>query len=515
LFAQKPKAATKFSKTKGEAGAVSLQPLEPAAKAIRESIERQRVKDTLLAKEGAVENFAGVYPKERMNMVRRDFGMFDKATRPRAIKDLEALSLIEDHGLDKNALRAGRQKVATSKTAAGRALLPKWDYALNNFDRIRNTPNRFRDEMDRQLALEKHNGIDAGYRSNYVSHLFDDDPKGFFGWFTPTSHGAGGTARWFTKQRSYPTLADAVHDGVIPKTLNAADLGELRMRAGQRLVLRKSYRQLMQKLTVNGKPVAVDKPTHGYETMKLHGVDVHVNPEVADFVAMLFEPSAIRRTALGRGALTVAGVQKQLQLGFDTFHAARLASYGFGAGKGATRFGYKKGLGVLELAPEDYAKAIQSGEYSPAEVKYARENRPLMMELLAQGANVAKWQDNLVGDLHRVLPGTRTINSFIFDSLGRGALTQGLIENYRRILSRFPELSRQQAARKAVIEMNENFGNLGRRTIFKHKTFQDTAQMIFLARQWVESQIKSEARAYGQMAAYPYNVAEGFVRGRA
>jgi hypothetical protein len=282
-------------------------------------------------------------------------------------------------------------------------------------------------------------------------------------------------------------------------------------------VLGKDYVSALERYPMpDGKPALSAKDVRGYVPIEVYGTKIWAHPEAASYIDVLFDTSAFRKGIGGRGTLKTAAVIKQGKLALDTFHAVRLSMYLAGAGKGITRLprsGYRRGLATLELSPEQYNRAISSGEYSPAEVAYARKNRPLMIELLGQGAEVSQWADNLAQQMHSLIPGTKRVNSFIFDSLGRGALMTALLENFKRNLARFPELSRQKAARKTVIEMNEMFGNPGRK-IFKSKTFQDMMQTLMLAPNWVLTQALNEARAYAQMAGYPYNVVEGLVRGQ-
>jgi hypothetical protein len=498
-------------KRKGQSGAINLDPL-------KEYLERRGIKDTILARAGAVDVFADTYSRQRANIVRYDFGTVKDALTKgtKAYRDLEALSAITEAGGNKATLAEHRKLVASAKPALAKKWTPVWDYALREFDRLTNTPNHLRSELDRQIAIEKLNGTKLGQWTNYIPHMFAETPKGFmFGLFGGNA-GGGGLSKWFTKTRQYNNLAEAIHGGEDPKSMNAADLAQARIRAGQRLNMYQAFHKSLQGMKMpDGSPVAVDAPSRGYQTITIQGVPIHVHPEMANYVAMLFDPSAVRRSALGRVALKGVGLQKSLQLGLDTFHAARLSMYLAAAGKGITRVpraGYRRGLASLELAPDAYQTAINSGEFSPEEVKYARVNRPYMQELIAQGLEVSKFGDNITGDMKTAIPGTRTLNTFIFDHLGRGALMTAGIENFKRNIARFPELTRQQAARKTVIEMNEMFGNIGRKSIFKSNTFRDLSQFLLLARNWVESQAVNEARAYGQAAAYPINVATGIAR---
>src|ERR1043166_5977547 len=164
---------------------------------------------------------------------------------------------------------------------------------------------------------------------------------------------------------------------------------------------------------------------------------------------------------------------------------------------------------VLEFAEKDLSRAVKAGDISQKQAAYARKFRPVVNELLAQGLNVGRWSDNIVREARAHFPGTGKLNDWIFSKLSRGAMLQAAVANYVRNLSRFPELGRRGAAKRTAVEMNEVFGNLANQGIFKSKTFQDTARLIFLAPQWVESQMKAELRGYGQLAKAPIDLLRG------
>jgi hypothetical protein len=59
-------------------------------------------------------------------------------------------------------------------------------------------------------------------------------------------------------------------------------------------------------------------------------------------------------------------------------------------------------------------------------------------------------------------------------------------------------------ADKVAKDLNTYFGNIGRQGWFKGATERDLMRMIFLAPQWVESMLKSEAGGFGQLAKAPF-----------
>ena len=79
-------------------------------------------------------------------------------------------------------------------------------------------------------------------------------------------------------------------------------------------------------------------------------------------------------------------------------------------------------------------------------------------------------------------------------------MTQAFTVAAERNAKRFPELGQAEIDRRSAREVNEFFGNLGSQGLFKSKTMQDAARMIGFAPQWTESQIRAEARGYGQAA---------------
>ncbi len=241
------------------------------------------------------------------------------------------------------------------------------------------------------------------------------------------------------------------------------------------------------------------RPPTGYEQVDAAGVPLVVHKQFAGLFRALYGESAMRESTAGRGLLQAVSLAKHGTLIGDFYHAARMT---FKQATGGGGIGYTKGLALLEHNDADLARMVADGDVSQAHADWITAHRPAANELLKAGLNVGKFSDNLLDQVHGLaekIPGVKWTNDWIFQRLSRGAMLQTALVNYERNVTRFPELGREGAARRTATEMNQLFGNLGRQGVLKSKTAQDIARCLFLAPQWVESQLRSEVGAYVQL----------------
>jgi hypothetical protein len=215
-----------------------------------------------------------------------------------------------------------------------------------------------------------------------------------------------------------------------------------------------------------------------------------------------------RQTALSKWA----GFMKRNTLVLDTFHVGRIMFKEAAFSKGAERFGWGKGLSILEYSKPDLAKALELGDINQQQHDYAMEHYENAQALIKNGLNVAKISDNLNAELAKAIPFLKNFNPWVFGKLSRGAMLQTALANLERNQSRFGELSRDEILRRTSKETNEVFGNLGLQSVFKDPQVQNTMRSLMLAPQWAESQLVQEFRGYGQILKAPLDLLQGKAR---
>lgn len=488
-------------------GGIPPQPPKNVAEVLR----NRQIKDRIAAGYDSVFTRADYDARQKANPLRQEFGQRvtegPKAkANIQAVKDREAATTIFEAQGNKIALKHDLDLVRTSKNEKlAKEMTPKYQYALDNFDRISNIKNSHVKLMQDQMAEDAASGIEYGEQQGYVTHVLRTDPKDSLISMFTKKMGSGGLTRYFTKNREFGTLAEAIHEGIRPASMDLADLDQHRIASSRRLILQKAlFNELRNIVGKDGQPVVASvgrggEVPFGYEPIRANGVDLAVHPDYAGIFKSLYGDSAMRRGPVGRAVMRTAGVMKAYTLAADTYHGFRGIQKGaFFGGKGS-RFGYRKGTTVYELSNEALDTAVKNNEISRGQADWAKSARPAIEEMMANGLNVSRYADNLVGQLHVNFPGTRGLNDWIFNRVFRGSMIQASHANYLRNLSRWPELTKQQVARRTAKEMNEVFGNLMNQGLFKDKTVRDALNVAVLAPQWVESQARAEFRGYGQM----------------
>jgi hypothetical protein len=501
-------------------------------KSVPEVLRNRQIKDRVAAGKDSVFTRADYDARQKANGVRQDFGA--QVTRSpnlkenvEANKDMEAATFIAEAQGNKVALQHDLEMVRNSKNAKlAKKYEPILKYAMDNFTRISDqlAKSRYMKLMSDQLAEDQASGITYPEREGYVTHVLKSEPENAFVSFFTGKAGGGGLSRYFTKSREFNTLAEAINAGVDPASVNIADLAQHRIASSRRLILNKAlFNELKNIHDQAGNPVLKGvfrhpDPPHspvvpkGYELMNLNGVEVAVHPAYSGLFKSLYGDSALRRTATGRTVMRAAGIAKSYTLAADTYHGFRGIKKGLFYGGKGSRLGFKRGTTVYELSDEGLDTAVKNNEITQKQADWAKSARPAIEEMMKNGLNVSKYADNLVGQMHVNFPGTGRLNDLIFNRVFRGAMIQASHANYLRNLSRFPELTKQQVARRTAKEMNEVFGNMMSQGILKDKTLQDSANLILLSPQWVESQVRAEFRGYGQMGNVIADASKGKFR---
>lgn len=384
----------------------------------------------------------------------------------------------------------------------GQGYDPVIDYALAHWDNLQPIVDRAAESTDATHAAATGAGINLDYREGYVEGAYEDtyDPanqKVVF--FEPK--GGGGVGSAFTKQKVFDSYADAIAADYKPRTLRLDDLTQSAVLNTMRKVNRKEWVQSLGNMTMpDGSPVVVpmapgtQAPT-GYKSIQVEpGILTAVHEEVAPLVRALTTPSAFPKI-LSQFTSSV----KHNKLAFDIFHGSRFAQMQMAFQRQLSP-SYRRGLAIMENTDADLAKGVASGEVTQEQADYARENRPIVEAGIAAGANIGKISDAIYKDIAPLLPYAKTTSHFIFDKLSRGIIAESYVYAFKRNLGFHPEMTEAQVHRYTAKEINTYYRNLGNQGFFKSKTFQDISRFLFLAPQWFEGGLRSEARGYGQAA---------------
>lgn len=434
------------------------------------------------------------------------------------------------------------------------------DIARNDSEKATGWAGKVKAEFDEQHGSRQAAGLKAPYFDDYVKRLIEADGKDDTAYSLAGGGGAAGFDRSHNLARRFESAYDAMEQG---KKLAAMDVAGLvgggqvdTMKAvgnedlfdqfryakvpGTGRAVIADGRKVWNPLLNNGEGGFENKAPKGpyVQVTGPRGERLWVDKEFAPYFQNLLAPSYVRGNTFFSGLLHTAADLKHGVLLFDTFHVgrvmARLANllaqskYGTGlknldiplellhqVGIGDSAK-YGKGRAALDFRPETLQAAEDLGWIGPKERKWAEENQRFIPLMEKTGFNVAGNLDNLYeraghGMLNQALhhlgtekvnvgKGIETFNKWVFQKLTRNAMTIGWREAFDRNTARFPGKSEMDVARITSKEMNEYFGNLGRQGLFKTATAQDFARLAFLAPQWANSMIASQARGIGQFA---------------
>ena len=490
---------------------------------IKESAPKEKIASTF----DAANNIADITARQKAKLlsdeVRWETDTKGKTliTREAKRSDIgeQAIGALVEAGISKDKLIENIDRLAAARgTDLPFGEIKKWreanQYALDNFDRLKETAEKYVSMTKDQVQQENGVGIDTAYRNDYVYHMQDVDE----GENTPfTGRDTGSTN--FKQERSFDTFTDSLLAGVKPKTLNAITLLEQRIAKGQRMINRRlwatsardiidpaSQKPIVTDLEVgsrmaadleNGgnKKITTQTPPEGYVKRQIGGEDIAVHEGYAGLFDSLLDPSILDRNYMGALAKKSAMFLKQAKLAIDTFHPSRMAIMLTSL---IGRPTFKKGLWVLDNSIEGIKAMEAHGELPKGAAQWAESIKPIVDLLHVQGLNVGKITDNMHADLIHGLPGLRDMQRFTFDRLVRGSMETAAVNEFMRLKKLMPELTDEQLARKIAKDINTRFGSLGNQGWIKNKTFRDIANFLFLAPQWNESLLRAEYGTYKQ-----------------
>ena len=497
-------------KDSGEAGALSLPPAPPALVRAVGNLNRRRKAFGTMFRAGSNrkimdQRFDGADTEAKIvgQQAARSLQLLGKKA------DREAAFAIVETGGDQAKLTQFYTQAAGNKTAQSAVRLAARDWA-----RLQPLAAEVKRLLDRQIAEEQTAGIDTEYRDAYVPHMIDRDLlMGAGRPYVIAGRGGSGASTGFKKGRVFDTIFDAIEAGYQPRTMNVADVVQHRVSVGQRLINRKGWADglrnvvdptdqapLVTDLEIRtrgpgGKSYQVAPP--GYTPREIiPGVRIAVHEGYATLFDALTGSPRISASVPVQIVLGAEGTIKHGLLAFDSFHASRIAQKQlFLTGE----IGYEKGVSLLEYADRDLNRAVQQGLISPEIANWVRSNRATAELLAHNGLNVGRIQEAMYADWMNKVPGIGHFKTWVFEKLTRGAILQsGLIE-FERVKRAMPNLTDTQVALKVSRDLNVLFGNLGRQGFFKSQDALALTQAVFLAPQWVESMVRTEAKGFAQM----------------
>jgi hypothetical protein len=422
-------------------------------------------------------------------------------------------------------------------------------------------------EFESQHAARVLAGLNPGHADHYVKRILEADPDDSSAYAMPAGGGAAGFDRSQNKHRTFKTVYDAMEQGKklasmdVSGLVAAGQIDTAKALANEHLfdqfrgtnVPGETRKVIADPRKVwnpeaNGGKGGLETKSPGPQYVAIdgpRGEKLYVDGEFAPYFRNLLKGSAIRDNRLLSGILHTAADLKHGILLFDTFHVgrvmARLANllgqskYGgglknldipaeilqkLGITSGNAKYG--RGRALLDFRPSTLQTAKDLGWINDKDMAWAMRNQAKLALMEKSGYNVAGNLDNLYersghgllnqglkllghGDIN-VGNGIETFNKWVFQKLTRNAMAIGWTEAYDRNKARFPGKSDMQVAQITSREMNAYFGNLGRQGLFKSATAQDAARMVFLAPQWANSMIESQARGIGQLARAPHDL---------
>jgi hypothetical protein len=478
------------------------------------------IKDMMKATFDAAENGGNIFGKqaanEILNTLNRSFNAPPDRVRERNPVREAALTFVVESGRDEATLRDFRRVIEGSEfagTKSGKAALAAIDFAETHWDRLEPVAELYQQITDAQVDHENSAGIETLHRKGgYVFHTHDV----MAGHALPDvgSGGGFGPSAQFLKTREYPTYADAVAGGEVPKTLNAVDLLQKRLAIGQKLVnhgawidgMRRVVDPTMQKPIVDHVITKVrqdgkefDSAPPGYVEMSFARQKFAVLKGYDGLFKALVTPSTIRNSLPGSIAMSAAGGIKHGMLLFDSYHLGRLmfwnafvrGNYGLPGNPAA----HKVGLTLLDYSTGEIAAMMRNGELPESMGKDLIESKRQLSLLIARGLNVGGVADNIAPHLIQDLPVIGTFNKFLFQKFQRGATAEGALIELRRQMKNNPGADESIIARQVAKAMNVRFGNLQNQSVVINKNVSDILRMLFLAPQWNESLIRSELGA--------------------
>jgi hypothetical protein len=389
-------------------------------------------------------------------------------------------------------------------------------------------------EMRREFNFETANGINLRLAPNYIPGRYDAE---FFNDNAIMFGEQRILGRNYRKPKQFANYYEAISDGpYIPKSYDAAELVEHRVRQGRREINKKLWLESLKNVDDpdTGAPIVANpvkrqgqwvSPSPEYELFTLGpGKDpVAVRQGYKDLLDVLTMQSTVSKTPVGKAALAATGILKHgVILILDTFHPGRLGEYALALHGAKT--GYRGAFSALEYRDADLPRAVAHEYITQEAADWAAQpvnvrlpsgaagtltRRQVLEHVMSEGLNVGRIQDAIHQDLVRNWPVVGKLNHWTFDKFTRGLMADGAVREFERLNQATPGVSMDKLARKVAKDLNVYYGSIGRQGWIRNPTIRDFAQIVFLAPQWVEGLIRKEVTGAKQLATPPVRLARG------
>jgi len=501
----------------------------------------RRERADITAGRDAGETRANLVGNESANAIRirlnRAFRALPKDVRERNDLREWALTFAVEADRDRGALSDFHDMIVASpaaETTAGRRALRAIQFANEHWDTLGPVVEDYRRLTEAQRETELNEAVDSEeWTGGYVFHRWKQDGADLAADASRPS--PAGTP--FTKRRSFPTYAEGIAGGFTPHSLNGVDLLGARVASGQRVLNEARWVHGLRAMTDPklDLPIATDviwkarrpkgvprdttgaEPTPeeiaasaparmeatappGYTVVELGDLRIALLRDYKGLFTDLTAASWARGGGIRAGLLKGAALSKHITLLFDTFHLGRLAFWKTVITGKPT---YGRGVTLLDYTQADIAEMVQRGELPAAYGKELSANKAKLDLGLQQGFNIGSVADNLHAEWIQKLPLLGDFNKWLFGQYQRGAMAESFLIEFERTRRMLPTFTDAQVARRVAVDLNTRFGNLGRQGVFRSKTGQDLARLIFLAPQWNESLIRSEISSVVQLGRAP------------
>lgn len=486
-------------------------------------------RDLMAATKDASDNRAMMQGKQTANFILHELNRAFGATADRVSARNEmreyALTFVVESGRNLETLRRFRDTIHDSQHQFGtwaKRALNAIDYAEHHWDRFQKVAELYEKFTDAEVAAENESGIATLHRSGgYVFHLQDVLQN----WALPELGGGGGPAAPFKHIREHATYADAIANGVTPKSLNAVDLLQRRVTLGRKLVNHRAWTDSLARV-IDPKtqlPIVTDTINKtradgtadvtappGYAVQHFAGQTIAVHKGYDGLFDALTGQSWFSKGTIRPMLMKAATTSKHLVLVFDSYHLGRMAFWNAmvrGTGEHGLLPGnplaYKRGLTLLDASTADIREMATRGEIPKEWADNLLEDKRQLNLLVDSGYNVGHSADNIHSEWIQKIPLTGDFNHWLFQKYVRGAMAEsGLIE-LRRQIKMNPGKAEADLARQVARDLNTRFGNLNNQSWIKSPTGRDLARLIVLAPSWNESLIRSEIGAVKQLGMAP------------
>ena len=396
----------------------------------------------------------------------------------------------------------------------------------------------FRKELDDHIVWQNQNGFNVTSRADYIPQRYEGD---YWNDNMLTFAGNRLLGTGFTKPRTFTNPYEAIAAGPYRmRTLNLVDLAKHRISQGVRQVERDTWFNGMKSIIDpdSNEPIAVAPkqiksvdPVTGEETIRYAAPSPNhtlvyprenvrplaVRNGFEKLVKSCVSPSRIADFEIGDWAVgqTALRANQMLKHGvilmWDSFHPGRLAQY-HASLVGLIR-NPKGSFSAIQYRPGELAKAVKKGWISKDAADWATEKVQVSphvsltrqelftMAIRDHGFNVMRLSDALYKNAIESLPGVgpafhkylAPYNNWLFQNFIPGLMTEAMLRNAEKRIKTGKEPF-SQALGDVVKDTNIFFGNMGRQGIFRNRTFQDAAQILFLAPMWQEGLMQRELR---------------------